>query len=413
MFKHVKKRLTLLYTLSLLFFLILFISLLYFFITKQMEWNQKQELLSFYRKESHEFIEHYYEDDEREVEFDPHKKIFFYVFDESNQLLFGNETVEGLSDFIAGLSAKKSAMTAETIKTEWNGSHLLIMEEPLQLNGNHYATVYVGMDITDEKHFIQNITWIFIGLTICFSLVFGSLGYYFAGQAMKPITMAFEAQRKFVSDASHELRTPLSVFISSIDVLMREEKENLSPFGQEVLQDMKTETTMMKKLIDDLLFLARSDNHQLKIIKEKIDLANLLESQCEKIARTAPETIEFRVSLDKDVYILGDDVRIQQLVYILLENAFRYTPKGHVSLSLKKQGDKAILTVADSGVGIKPEDLPHIFDRFYRGDISRVRDGSGLGLSIAKSIVAAHDGKIDVKSKPGAGSTFTITFKLI
>lgn len=412
MFKHVKRKLTILYSFSLLFFLILFIVLLYFFISNEIASKDEEELRRFFSNERHEFIEELYEhnEPEPELEFDPQRKIFFYVFSESNKLQFGEETLEGFSSFIKDYYVNKENSDWKTMTDEWNGTHFMLIKEPLPFHNGHYGTVYIGMDITSEKHLIQNLTWILIALTLLFSVLFGLLGYYFAGQAMKPIGKAFDSQRKFVSDASHELRTPLSVFYSSIDLLMREEKQNLSPFGQEVLEDVKSETEIMNRLINDLLLLARSDNQQFTIERKELNLSVLLRSIGEKVTRTVPKDIEFKILIEDEIYLNGDEVRIQQLVYILLENAFRYTSKGFVMLTLKKQGDFIVLTIEDSGAGIKKENLPHIFERFYRGDVSRVRDGSGLGLSIARTIVDAHHGEINVKSEPGEGTQFTIVF---
>ena len=410
MFKDVKRKLTLLYTFSLLFLLILFITVLYYFISHEIEHKEQQELRNFLNNEKHDIIEDYYDDEHSELEFDPNKKIFFYVYSEANQFILGQETLEGLSKKIDLLNREQKSSNSEIITDTWNGTHFMMIKEPIPVDRHDYGTVYVGMDITSEKHFIQTITWILFLLTIIFSLLFGLLGYYFAGLAMKPIGKAFESQRKFVSDASHELRTPLSIFYSSIDLLMRE-KDSLSPFGQEVLQDMKSESEMMNKLISDLLLLARSDNSNLKIEKKEINLSLLVQSLYRRISISAPQDINFNIEIEDNIIFQGDDFRIQQLIYILIDNAFRYTKQGIVKLSLKKQSESITLTIEDSGAGINKTDLPHIFDRFYRGDKSRVRDGSGLGLSIAKSIVTAHDGKIYVKSELGVGTVFTVVFK--
>ena len=266
------------------------------------------------------------------------------------------------------------------------------------------------MDITHELHLIQNIIWILLLLTLLFSLLFAWAGNFFAGQAIKPIQRAFETQRKFVSDASHELRTPLSIFYSSIDVLAREERENLSPFGKQILEDVKNESEMMNELLNDLLFLARNDQGNFELDIEELELSELLHSSLNRFKRVVPSHLSLEEKIQNGIMMKGDKVRIQQLVYILLDNAVRYTSEGTITCSLTSQDQAIVMSIKDTGLGIPEEDISHIFDRFYRADSARKRDGSGLGLSIAKTIVEAHGGKIAVKSESGIGTEFSIRF---
>lgn len=447
-FKHVKFKLNLIYTGSLLIILILFIAVLYFFISNAINKKEVGELERFYKEEKHEFIEELYrhaeveygkavkhrkrimeddkdvsgweeEDDEEEREFAdkgkkfkrvkyrPERDIFYYVFDTDFHLIEGEETVSNLTDYIetADFPSQQLKMIQEI---EWKGKHVLFIYYPIQKNGKMIGSAIVGKDITDEKYLIKNIIQILLFLTLLFSILFAWAGNFFAGQAMKPILKAYEKQKKFVSDASHELRTPLSVFYSSIDVLSRE--ENVSPFGRQVLEDVKHESEMMSELLNDLLFLARSDQDHFELELEELDLSNLVSSLLNRFKRTLPSQITLKENIHDGVSMKGDKVRIQQLVYILLDNAIRYTEEGTITCSLSSQGDEIVLSMKDTGVGIPPEKLDHIFDRFYRGDVSRKRNGTGLGLSIAKTIVEAHGGTIDVKSEVGKGTEFFIKF---
>lgn len=438
-FNRVKFKLNWIYTGSLLLILVIFILVLYFFISKAINKQEIEQLERFYKEEEHEFFEeifensdeykatniaikskhhkkeheHFYDDEDgkyqlkklKHIEYKPERTIFYYVFDKDFHLLKGEGTLDGFDQYVEKLKPQNSKTTKEI---NWKKAHVLFTYYPLEINGQNFGSVIIGKDITDEKHLIQKIIWILLFLTGLFSVLFAFAGNFFAGQAMKPILSAFEKQRKFVSDASHELRTPLSVFYSSIDILSRE--ENLSPFGKQVLEDAKQESEMMHKLLDDLLFLARNDQDHFELELEQLNLSILVQSLLNRFKRNMPSHLTLKQNIQDEVLMWGDKVRIEQLLYILLDNAVRYTKEGSITCSLTSQKDKIEISIKDTGVGIAKEDLQHIFERFYRGDSSRKRDGTGLGLSIAKTIVDSHGGRIDVKSEVGKGTEFMISF---
>lgn len=405
----VKSKLNFLYTGSLLIILVIFITILYLLISGAIKKQEIEELNRFFENEEHELVEEIYESEHKHLELKPERNVFYYIYGTDYILVEGEETNSGLSFYIEekGLNQPLPVFTKEV---EWDGHHILLKNYPLQHDGITLGLVIVGTDITDEKHLIKNIIWILAILTLLFSIFFAWAGNFFAGQAMKPIFKAFQTQQKFVSDASHELRTPLSIFYSSVDILSREEKENLSPFGQEILEDIKIESEMMNKLLNDLLFLARNDQNIIELELEDINLSHLLQTLIHRFKRIIPPHITLHESIQDSIELKGDSVRMQQLLYILLENAVRYTKEGSICCTLKKIGKEIVITIEDTGAGIPTEDIPHIFDRFFRGDSSRKRDGSGLGLSIAKTIVEAHNGNIRVKSEVGKGTIFIISF---
>jgi K+-sensing histidine kinase KdpD len=409
MFKRLKSKLTILYTFSLLLLLLCFIGILYYLISQQIIQNEKDDLEAFYTKAKFEIIEDFYEKEHQGLSYDPNREIFYYVFDPKNRFVYGEETIKQLSGWIEAKNIsdnKKSYIKQVT----WKKSHLILMKTPITTNGFLHGYAIIGKDISSEMHLTEKITWILLFLTLVFSILFGFMGYYFAGQAIKPIKKAFHKQEKFVSDASHELRTPLSIFYSSIDLLSREEKDHLSPFGKEVLEDAKLEAALMNKLINDLLFLARSDKNVLALEKKNVNLTELTRSVFKRFSSKSVENIYFSGEIEDEIYLTCDETRIQELLYILLDNAFRYTKEGHVELKLKTNAEKITLTVTDTGCGIPLTDIPYIFDRFYRGDLSREKGGTGLGLSIAKAIVSAHGGRIFASSDLGKGSVFTVVF---
>lgn len=410
MFNSVKRKLTLLFSISLLCLLLLFIFTLYLFISNVIEKNEQNQLYSFYSNNNNSLISHLKQNTNKGLITSEHgSEIFYYVFDKQNVLYSGLESApfsyERLTE--EGLTGKHAAINRTL---EWKGYHFLLFKRPLQENGILYGYVIIGKNVTEQIHVIQTITWVMVLLTVLFSLAFAFLGYYFAGQAIKPIKQAFDSQRKFISDASHELRTPLSIFYSSIDLLERDEKEHLSELGREVVSDLKEETKSMKELVNDLLFLARSDQSKIQLHRENTDLTQLLFSISKRFSAIMPDSIHFQQNIESGVSLHCDKERMQQLIYILLDNAIQYTDNGSITLTLKKTSERIMISVSDTGCGIKEEQLAYIFDRFFRSDSSRHRNGSGLGLSIAKAITEMHKGVITVESSFGKGTTFTITF---
>ncbi len=221
---------------------------------------------------------------------------------------------------------------------------------------------------------------------------------------------AFQSQKAFIADASHELRGPLTVFKGNLDLL----KRNLSEEDrQEALRDMGAQTERMAKIVEDLLFLAEIESGR-EGQQEIVSLKEILEEGLNRGQQLAGNR-KITIGREEDLTVKGDAHRLRQLFANLINNAIRYTPEeGNITLSLYREGDYACLEVSDTGIGIEPEHLEHIFDRFYRTDKarSRAKGGVGLGLAIVKGIAEQHRGKVTVTSKPGKGSTFTAWLKL-
>jgi heavy metal sensor kinase len=222
---------------------------------------------------------------------------------------------------------------------------------------------------------------------------------------------SFAEIRRFTADASHELRTPLTAIRTEAEVALG---QPFSPADyHQLLGSILEEVDRLTRLTDQLLTLAREDAGTVRYACEPLDLNGLLN----RVAETLRPLAEVRgLHLDMHgpgaVQVRGDEPRLRQVFYNLLDNAIKYTPEGgRVEVRLKTGSGAAVVTVRDTGVGIPPEHLPHVFDRFYRVDKvrSRAQGGFGLGLSIAQSIVAAHGGRIEIASTPGQGTTCTVT----
>ncbi len=234
-------------------------------------------------------------------------------------------------------------------------------------------------------------------------------------EMIERLDQAFARQRRFVADASHELRTPVAVIRSMTDLALLQELT-----AQEyatLLANINIETERLGHLISDLLALARSDEGQTILEKETVRLDLLITAVVANAEVLAAEHgVAVRVQPSEAITILGDEARLIQAVMNLVDNAILYTNVGgQVMLSVERKDAHACLTICDTGIGIAPEHLPHIFERFYRVDPARMRtegNSSGLGLAIVEWVVQAHGGSILVESQVGKGTTFTITLPI-
>lgn len=229
-------------------------------------------------------------------------------------------------------------------------------------------------------------------------------------QTLERLERLFHSRQRFLADVSHELRTPLTTIRGNVDLMRR--MGEADPVTLDVVQD---ELERMTRLVDDLLLLARADTGGLPIQQKPVELDTIFLDVYRQV-RSIDHPVNVLLKEVDQVCVLGDEDRLKQLILILVDNAIKYTPAGGaVDLSLSKENGTALIEVSDTGVGIPEEDLPLIFDRFYRVDKARSRDlgGSGLGLSIAKWIAQAHGGGIRVQSSFGEGSKFFVTLPVL
>jgi heavy metal sensor kinase len=231
-------------------------------------------------------------------------------------------------------------------------------------------------------------------------------------QMLERLENAFRKMRQFSGDASHELRTPLTILRGETEVTLRWAK-NPEEF-RDMLRSNMEEIDRMERIIENLLILAKSESGEMVLDVTRFSLSDMilaLYMQSKTLAESKQLTVNLRIEVDEELLIHGDELRLRQLFLNLIANAIKYTPEGgSLELALWREGSQARVDVQDSGIGIPLEAQPFIFDRFYRVDKARNRmdGGSGLGLSICKTIVTAHDGQITLVSIPGKGSTFSV-----
>lgn len=226
---------------------------------------------------------------------------------------------------------------------------------------------------------------------------------------------SFRHSRRFVADASHELRTPLTVLQGELETLVQQPQ--LTPEWRDRVGSALEEVDRLAHIVEGLFAISRLDAGEAAAEWVPLDLAQLTAATADQMSLLA-EDKDIKVSCEAvlGVWVEGDRARLKQVVVNLLDNAIKYTPKGGaVVLRVGRQNGKAVLEITDNGIGIPPEDLPRVFERFFRVDNARSRQegGAGLGLSIVKSICTAHQGRVEVASEPGRGSRFRVELPAI
>ena len=237
------------------------------------------------------------------------------------------------------------------------------------------------------------------------------VGLFLSVLALRPAEKAWKQQRQFVADASHELKTPLTVILANTGIVLAHPDEPVSAQSK-WLEYTQEEARQMKGLVEDLLFLAKSDAARQEFHAAELDLSEVVQGcllPFEPVAFEAGVQLEARVDLG--LTLTGDEAQLRRLIRILLDNGIKYADgNGTVTLTLTRQQEKLRLSVHNTGAAIPPEHLPHLFERFYRADAARDRaqGGYGLGLAIAKAITEQHRGSITVASRPDTGTVFTV-----
>ncbi len=311
---------------------------------------------------------------------------------------------------VDGVAAARGG--GEDIRTaDVAGAAVRVLSVPVTVPGLGTGVLQVAQNINAEQQTLSTLRIVLVGGGILglLAAVLGGAGY--ASRALVPIRDSLRRQREFAADASHELRTPLAVIRASVDELEQRADRPVRESGP-ALGDIRAEVDHITALVDDLLLLARSDSGAIALERVPLDLAGVAEEAIPPLVGLAQRR-GATVMLDPaPTPVTGDSGRLRQLVTILVDNAIRHSPVGGtVTVGVRPHGTQAVITVDDEGPGIRSEDLPRVFDRFWRAE-GEPAGGTGLGLSIASWLAAHHDGTIEAANRPNGGARFLVRFPL-
>ena len=355
---------------------------------------------------------------------------FYYLIGAGGNVQLGGEIQPRLREqamqAIAQGSFKRNEYNQITMLTISGGSEhearFLITARELTWNGNQSSMLVIGKDVTFQHNLFRWLLLLLVGMALLFFAIAVWFSFWMSRKAMVPIARSYAKQKEFAADASHELRTPLSILLTSIEALELELEQSAAdvPLANNFLAGMKEEVGSMTKLAGDLLQLARSDSGELMLNRSSFDAGLAANKAIDRLRPLGEKkNITIELNAPTDFIVDWDEERFTQLLTLLVDNAVKYTPEnGAVQVKLADRSVKGernmTVEVKDNGVGIAPEALPRIFDRFYRQDKSRTRltGGHGLGLAIADQIVRSARGTIHVDSVVGQGTTFAVHLPL-
>lgn len=331
----------------------------------------------------------------------------FYVEEDASGQILANSLQVNLSDLAPVLHPVPAQLFA-TVQLRGDPTRVVVRSIRNPADPSSRVVLVVGRSLAPEDGTLQALL---VGL-----LVVGALGvllafwgaWFLAGRALIPVQAAWTRQQQFVADASHELRTPLAVARATLDLLGRHRQEPLAA-NDDLFEDLRGEMDRLERLASDLLLLARLDQGAPELAVAPLEvsaLAQRVEHRTQALATAKGLHLSLHVP-DQPVLVEGDPDRLQQVLLVLLDNAMKHTPAGgRIVVGVRQTEAEVVLEVDDSGEGIAPEHLPHVFDRFYRADSSRSAEtgGAGLGLAIAHALVQAHGGELTLTSGLGVGT---------
>ena len=448
--KSIKFRLTVSYLVAILVLLIAFGMVAYFMLSKNLYRNLDESLRARVAE-----LESSIKVEGRLISFEEKFNDLVLLYDADSALLqrLGpNVKFANIEEIVQqALFGRSSFLTAATTE----GQEVRLYAAPFNLDSRTRIAVIAGRLTRDIRDVLSIFKVVIIYSTLAALLLAGAGGLFLADRTLKPVEHitdiareigegdlsrridvrsddemgrlattlnwmisrleeAFQKQRQFAADASHELRTPLAIIQAESSLAL--DKRRTQAEYKRSLELVSQEVNYMSEIIGKLLILERQDSasEPINFLSVNIkDLMTELSSDMEALAQE--KSVAFTLGPMEDLSVKGDRMQLRQLFLNILDNAIRYTPGGGaVSSSLVRKNGSALVSISDTGMGIPTEDLPYIFDRFYRVDKARSRaeGGLGLGLAIAHSVAKLHGGNIDVESEVGKGSTFYITLPL-
>jgi len=310
----------------------------------------------------------------------------------------------GLPD-AGGLSAAGGGIR-DVREVNLEGVNFRVLSESFSTPRGTYA-VQIAQDITSERRTLNVLLLVLVAGGILGLIGAMIVGAVYAGRALVPIRDSIRRQREFAADASHEFRTPLAVIRSSVEHLERHRDEPVASVG-DALGDIRDEVEHLTALVGDLLLLARTDSGVAELEHLPLDLSDIAGEALAAVSSLAAAR-DVRILLDPEpAPMVGDPLRLRQLVTILVDNAIAHSPTGgEVTVTVRSGRDGVRLHVDDSGPGLRPDDIPRVFDRFWRAS-GAPAGGTGLGLAIASWIVERHGGSLAAANRPTGGATFEV-----
>jgi signal transduction histidine kinase len=294
----------------------------------------------------------------------------------------------------------------------YKGQSYLVYTTALKANGKIIGALQTSISESQFKGTMNSVQETLLVVTLLGLLSSSAISVVLVRRALQPVRVAMQRQRDFVADAAHELRTPLAIQRTVGEIGLTDQATDDQ---RATVEQMLTENQHLTRLVEDLSLLARTDTDAVLLERRPVDLSTLLTDLAAELSYVAEaDGISLDANVQGQVGVIGDILRLRQLLLILLDNALKHTPPGgtvSVRLSAAHSGG-ARVEVADSGPGIDPVDLPRLFDRFYRVDKARTGEGTGLGLAIARWIVDAHGGRISAGNAAGQGAVFTVALPL-
>lgn len=276
-------------------------------------------------------------------------------------------------------------------------------------SGTEYVAVVVGDRVELESRY-ASLIGVFLGAAFGAVLLIAAGGGFLVRLSTAPIVRSMDQMRRFMADAAHELRTPVTLLRTRAEVAMGQER--VAERDAETLRAVGREAERLGAIVGDLLTLARADAGERPAAAKRVYLDDEAAGAVESIrplAERAAVTLE--VGSFEEAPVTGDPVLLRRLLVILLENAVKFTPTGgRVLLDIAAENGQRSVVITDTGIGIPSEDLPRVFERFYRGETARATEGAGLGLAIARWIADMHGARIDIRSAPGQGTRVEVSF---